>query len=148
MIRYPAQLVDQARKLADKGFTYRKIGTLTNGDPELVATFIGLFRESYHLDETKLRVHMQVHSNQNYSNLVDFWSGLLRISPGKFLKPVITEAGGNKHRSSYLGTCTVKYYNYELQLKLIGISEEYMRKFAILEGIPNGSGDGSLNHIA
>jgi hypothetical protein len=80
--------------------------------------------------------------------LAKYWKKLLGISQDKFYKPTVTAATQGRHRLNYLGTCSVKYYNYRLQLRLIGIYEQFMRKSSMLEGIPNGSGDGSLNHIA
>jgi len=122
--------------------------SLTNSDPRLVLSFISLLRFSYKLDETKFRVILQIHSTQNYGKLSEYWSGILRVPINKFYKPTITTAHEGKHRSGYLGTCTLKYYDYKLQLKLIGVFEAFMRKSSLLEGIPNGSGDGSLNRIA
>lgn len=213
MIRFSAQIVNQARRLAKTGLTYREIGkqleiddsniaiwcrnfssnnprklikilehkrnivkqtdsrilktvdfntnlnkivcsiiygcegakypatncvALTNSDPYLVATFINLFRKSFRIEDSKFRAYLQIHSNQNYPMLLNYWSNCLDISIDNFYKPVVTKAGGNKHRHDYLGTCTVKYYDYRLQLRLIGIYEEYMRKFAKLEDMPSG----------
>jgi hypothetical protein len=72
----------------------------------------------------------------------------LKIPINKFYKPTVTKAKEGKHRANYLGTCAVKYFDYKLQLKLIGIYEQFMRKSSLLESIPNGSGNGSLNHTA
>ena len=35
----------------------------TNSDPELIVSFVNLLRSSYKLDESKWRVHLQIHSN-------------------------------------------------------------------------------------
>ncbi|KKP23193.1 MAG: hypothetical protein UR11_C0001G0167 [Candidatus Woesebacteria bacterium GW2011_GWC1_30_29] len=120
----------------------------TNSEPLLILSFINLLRDSFQLDESKFRIHLQIHSNQNYNNLVKFWSDLLNISSDKFYKPTITKPTDKKHRKGYLGTCTIKYYNINIQLKLIGIFNEFMRKFALLEDIPNGSGKSLLNFDA
>jgi hypothetical protein len=50
-----------------------------NSDPKLVITFVSLLRKSYLLDESKWRVHLQIHSNQNYDDLKKYWSDLLLI---------------------------------------------------------------------
>ena len=121
---------------------------LTNSDPGILQSFIALLRSTYPLDESKWRVHLQIHDNQNFDKLSSYWSKILKIPVSKFYKPIITTARDGKHRSNYLGTCTIRYYNYQLQLKLIGVFEAFMRKSSLLEGIPNGSGDGSLNRIA
>lgn len=118
---------------------------LTNADPSLVLSFINLLRSVYKLDESKFRIILQIHSNQNYDKLSKYWSRILKIPINKFYKPTITTAREGKHRNNYLGTCTVKYYDYKLQLKLIGIFEAFMRKSSLLEDDSDGHENGSLN---
>jgi hypothetical protein len=108
---------------------------LANADPELILCFLTLFRKAFTIDRTKLRVHLQIHSNQNYEQLLTYWSGLLSVSKSQFYKPTITEPHGRKHREKYLGTCTIKYFDYKLQLKLIGIFEKFMRKSSLVGGV-------------
>jgi predicted transcriptional regulator len=110
----------------------------TNSEPGLVKSFVNLLRISYKLDESKWRVHLQIHSNQDFARLATYWSKLLKVSVSRFYKPTITVAKEGKHRTGYCGTCTVKYYDYKLQLKLIGVYEQFMRKSSMLEGMPNG----------
>jgi len=103
---------------------------LANSDPGLILAFANLMRIAFDLDESKWRVHLQIHSDQNHAKLVKYWSSLLRIPARLFFKPTITSPKGKKHRNVYYGTCTLKYYDYKIQLKLIGIFEEFMRKLA------------------
>ena len=123
-----------------EGSKYPSTGCLafTNSDSSLVLTFVNLLRMGFIIDKSKFRVHLQIHSNQNYSELVGFWSNLLDIPKNKFYKPTVTIPNGKKHRLMYRGTCTVKYYDYKLQLSLIGIFEEFMRKLCKLEDGPDG----------
>ena len=108
---------------------------LTNADPNLILCFLTLFRKAFDMNEKKLRVHLQVHNNQNYQKIVSYWSSVLDIPEMQFYKPTITEPHGRKHRDKYLGTCTVKYYDYKLQLQLIGIFEAFMRKSSLQGGV-------------
>lgn len=108
---------------------------LTNSDPLLVRNFVFLLRKSFTLDESKWRVILQIHNNHNYTKLRKFWSEQLEIPQRKFLKPTITVPKNRKHRIDYRGTCTVRYYDYKIQLKLIGIFEAFMRKLALHGGI-------------
>jgi predicted transcriptional regulator len=110
-------------------------GALANADPELVLCFLTLFRKAFSINEGRLRVHLQVHDNQNYKKLISYWSSLLNIPESQFYKPTVTIPHGRKHRDKYLGTCTVKYYDYKLQLKLIGIFEAFMRKSTLVGGV-------------
>ncbi len=108
---------------------------LTNSDPGMLQSFVSLMRKGFVLDENKWRAILQIHSDQNYKKLVDYWSDLLKIPSVKFFKPTITSPNGKKHRNIYYGTCTVRYYDYKIQLKLIGIFEEFMRKSSIIGGV-------------
>ncbi len=106
----------------------------TNSDPLLVKSFVILFRKSFVLNEDKWRVQLQIHNDQNHEKLVDFWGELLGMSGGSFIKPTITSPRGKKHRNEYFGTCTVRYYDFRLQLKLIGLFNEFLRKSTLLGG--------------
>jgi hypothetical protein len=108
---------------------------LTNADPELILSFLTLFRKAFPIKEEKFRIHLQIHDSQNYQSLVSYWSKLLNIPPTHFYKPTITKPHGRKHRDKYLGTCTIKYYDYKLQLKLIGVFEAFMRKSSLQGGV-------------
>lgn len=100
----------------------------TNSDPRLIKSFINLMRKAYSLDETKWRLHLQIHSHQDYEKLKNYWSELLNISNNQFFKPTVTKARGRKHRKEYLGTCTAKIWRLSDSIKanwyFRGISEK------------------------
>ncbi len=100
----------------------------TNSDPNLIRLFLTLLRNAFSINETKLRVHLQIHNIHNFSEIREYWSNLLSIPPERFIKPTITEIRGGKHRKTYLGTCSLRYYDFKLQLKLIGLYEELLKK--------------------
>jgi len=101
----------------------------TNSDPKLLSVFINLVRKAFSVDEKKFRAHVQIHTTHKYIDIKRFWSKCLKIAPAQFIKPTITKPKGKKHRKGYLGTCTLRYYDYRLQLKLIGIYEEFANRF-------------------
>lgn len=101
---------------------------LVNSDAGLLRTFISLLRKAFPLDESKFRVHLQIHDTHDFEKLKKYWSETLSISPSLFIRPTITSANGKKHRNSYFGTCSLKYGDYSLQLKLIGLYEAFTRK--------------------
>lgn len=102
--------------------------TMVNSDPELLRTFICLLRRAYELDESKFHVHVQIHTTHDFEKVREYWSNVLQIEPSRFIKPTITKPNGKKHRSEYLGTCTVKYQDYRLLLKLMGIYDAFAKK--------------------
>lgn len=102
--------------------------TMVNSDPELMKTFVQLLRRAYDLDESKFRVHLQIHTTHDFTKIRAYWSNILQISSSRFIKPTVTKPNGKKHRSQYLGTCTVKYQDYRILLKLMGIYEAFAKK--------------------
>lgn len=102
--------------------------TIVNSDPELVYTFIWLLRKAFILNESKFTVHLQIHTSHDFHEEKKFWSTLLQINANQFIKPTITNPNGKKHRNTYHGTCTVKYHDFQLQLKLIGLYEMFAKK--------------------
>lgn len=108
---------------AHKGISF------SNSDPSLVAAFLFLLRKSFGLDENKFSVHLQIHTTHDYLQLKKYWSGLLNISENQFIKPTITKPKGGKHRSVYLGTCSLRYTDYGLQLRLLGIFGKFLSSF-------------------
>lgn len=101
----------------------------SNSDPFLLKLFITLLRKSFSLDESKIRIHLQIHDVHNFNEIKKYWSELLHVSQSQFIKPTITKLKGGKHRREYFGTCTIKYTDFRIQLKLIGIYEEFARRF-------------------
>jgi len=100
---------------------------LTNSDPKLLKIFLKLLRTSFNLDESKFRVKLQIHDTHDFEKIKKYWSKILSIPQSQFMKPTITKPTGRKHRKEYFGTCTVRYHDYKLQLKLIGIYEEFAK---------------------
>lgn len=104
-----------------------------NSDPGLVLLFLKLLRKAFDLNESKFCVHLQIHSTHDYQFLKRTWSNLLGIPESQFIKPTIKTPRGGKHRSYYIGTCTVRYRDYRIQLKLIGIFEIFIKSFTNFE---------------
>ncbi len=103
-----------------------------NSDPQLIAAFLELFRKGFELDESKFAVHLQIHTTQDYEKLRKYWSNLLSLPEKCFSKPTIKAPRGGKHREVYMGTCTLRYWDYRIQLKLLGIFERFI-KSAVFE---------------
>lgn len=100
-----------------------------NSDPSLVSAFLGLLRKGFDLQENKFTVHLQIHTTHNSTKTKRFWAKLLSIKEDHFIKPTITPPTGKKHRHNYMGTCTLRYRDYRIQLKLLGIFEGFTGRF-------------------
>lgn len=99
----------------------------SNSEPNLVRVFVKLLRKAFNPDESKFSVHLQIHTNHNYTNLRKYWANLLKIPEAYFIKPTVKEPKRGKHRDNYMGTCTLKYGDYRVQLKLLGIFEKLIK---------------------
>lgn len=107
----------------------------TNSDPDLILTFLKLLKKSFDLDKKKFSIHLQIHTNHDYQKLRKFWADFLSVSEDCFIKPTIREPRGKKHRSNYMGTCTLRYRDYQIQLKLLGIFEKFIKKGQRMGGL-------------
>lgn len=105
-----------------------KMVSFINSDPLLVRSFVVLLRKSFEINENKLKVHLLIHKEQKFEELKEYWSDLLNISKNQFYKPTITTSSGKKHRNQYFGTCSVRYSDQTVQLRLLGIFSEFLRK--------------------
>jgi len=93
----------------------------TSSDEGMMKVFIFLLRKGFKIDEKKFRVHLQIHNAQDFENLREYWSELLGIDESQFIKPTITMPTGNRHRRGYKGTCTLRYNDYRILLKLTAL---------------------------
>jgi len=128
---------DQARFLA--GILYGCEGSkypshsgvaFANSEPNLVLGFLQLLRRAFDLNDSKFSVHLQAHVTQDYEEIKKFWSNLLSLPQSCFIKPTVRQPAGKKHRNNYLGTCTLRYRDYRIQLKLLGIFEKFIETLA------------------
>lgn len=94
-------------------------------DEKLVALFLNFLRVGFKVDESKFRVILQVHKDHNTKELIEHWSRLLRIPINQFRKPTVTVKNGGKYRKIYYGTCSLRYYDYSLLLRLMGIYSRF-----------------------
>ena len=108
---------------ASKGVSF------ANSEPKLILAFLRILRTAFDLDEKRIRLHLQTHTTQDYEKLKDFWSKLLNLPKTCFIKPTLTKPKGSKHRNNYLGTCTLRYGDYNIQLKLLGIFKKFINSF-------------------
>jgi hypothetical protein len=99
----------------------------TNSDPNLISSFIKLLLKGFDIDTDKITLRLQIHTNQSFKKLKRFWAQTIGIQHVKFMKPTITSPLGGKHRLIYYGTCTIRYNDYRLQLKLLGIFEKFLQ---------------------
>ena len=101
--------------------------SFSNSDIDLVIMFVKLFRIGFKPKENKFKAYLQLHSTHNKEKITELWSRILKIPKSQFYKPTITEPTKRMKRRNYKGTCTVRYYDVSMLMKLIGIYESFIK---------------------
>src|SRR6185369_13954076 len=87
----------------------RSFITFTNSDPDLVATFLRLFRNSFDLDEKRFRVLMHLHKYHNEEVQRNFWNKITRIKNEQFYRSYLKPNSGKYKKEGYQGCIKVQY---------------------------------------
>ena len=101
----------------------RKTGAMsfTNSDPHMIKIFLKLLRESFALDEKKLRVCVHLHDYHNTSNQLKFWSSITEIPSTQFIKPYMKKSSHIYRKEGYEGCINIMYYDVSVQRKLLAV---------------------------
>ena len=103
----------------------------TTTDMKMQRLFLNLFRRGFNPTESKFRIWLQIHSDQNEKSLIKYWSTILKIPISQFMKPSITDKKGGRYRKIYHGTCSLRYADYSMILRLMGIYERFSRQASL-----------------
>ncbi|MFZ6034595.1 MAG: hypothetical protein ACOYUB_00375 [Patescibacteria group bacterium] len=101
----------------------------SNSDSIMMKTFIELLRNSFQIDESKIRIRLQLHTTHDENKEKLFWSGLLEVPLKQFGKSTITTPNNKRKRLDYRGTCTIKYYDVKLLMNIMGLYEAFSLGF-------------------
>lgn len=101
-----------------------------NSDPRMISLFLVFLRKLYKLDETRLRIYLYCHANQNVNEIIRFWSTLTNISPTQFTKPYIRKDFREEGREMKYGLVHIRYYDKKLLLEILSQIEYYCAKYA------------------
>lgn len=79
-----------------------------NSDPEMIKTFLTLFRNSFTLNEAKFQASLHLHEYHNKTTQLKFWSKITNITVNKisvYLKPHT----GKNTKENYPGCISIRY---------------------------------------
>ncbi len=101
-----------------------------SSDENMQAVFIKLMRKvfSKELIESKLRVMLQLHTTHDITSSILYWSKILKIPAKQFVKPHITTSQKTRYRHIYNGTCSLRYQDYRLLLRLMGMYNQITKQ--------------------
>lgn len=93
-----------------------------NTDPLLVQLYIWLLRNCYEIEEHRLRVRVHVGYWHDHSEVIKFWSELLKVPGSQFGKIYVKKRSTStqkKFRKNYRGICSVIYGNESIRQELL-----------------------------
>lgn len=83
--------------------------TFINSDPNLIRTFITLFKKGFKPNLKRLRALVHLHSYHNESKQIKFWSKITGIPKRQFTKSFIKKEGGKNKKEGYQGCVSIRY---------------------------------------
>ncbi len=89
-----------------------------NSDAKTVSTFISLLYKSFQLDPGKFRALIHVHEYHNEKDIRDYWSRITGIPLAQFYKSYLKPNTRKRIREGYMGTISIRYYDYKVALEL------------------------------
>ena len=101
----------------------------TNSDPNLVASFVYLLRNSFELDENKFRVLMHLHSYHNEKIQKDFWAKITKIPAKQFNRTYLKPTNGIYKKEGYQGCIKLAYHDVVLARKFQSIAKTFMERY-------------------
>lgn len=101
----------------------------TNSDPQVIKTFLTLFRQSFHPIEGKFRVVMHLHDYDDEGTQKLFWSRVTQIEEYQFSKTYRKSHSGKVKRQDYAGCVCIRYYDTVVAQRLLILAKEYMKLF-------------------
>ncbi|MBI4094883.1 MAG: hypothetical protein HY435_01680 [Candidatus Liptonbacteria bacterium] len=96
---------------------------LGNTDPQLLGKFIQFLEKFFQVRKSEMRFGLQIFSDIDVREAMDFWLKSLKIKKQQFYKPTVTISGsiGTYRKKSQYGILTVLYNNKKLRNLLVSM---------------------------
>jgi len=120
--------------------TKKGLFEITNSDPRLILFMVYWIRDIFGIDSKKLRARLNIHSNQDESKIIEYWSKLCGIPTKNFAKSFIKPANNHfKKNILYYGTIKITIpkstdLKYNLLAWLDSILRNITKKVELLSG--------------
>lgn len=87
----------------------------SNSKPEMITVFLEFLRRICKIDESRLRVYLYCHANQDSHSLISFWSRLTGIPKKQFTRPYVrSDFDPKKIGKMKQGLIHIRYYDKKL----------------------------------
>lgn len=107
-----------------------KFVDFANSDPFMIRVFLNFLRSVYVLDESRLRVYLYCHDNNDVSKLITYWQNVTKIPAKQFSKPYIKQSCSHKHKRMQYGLIHIRYHDKKLLLDIKNMIDYYMHRYA------------------
>ncbi len=97
---------------------------VTNTNSEIIKLFLNFLRNDVGLDESRLKLQLQIHEGDNQEEVEQFWSKLTKIPRNRFTKTIIRPAGNKIGKSK--GTCKIRYSDKQKYLILDSLLKDLL----------------------
>ena len=104
----------------------------TNSDPLVISSFLKILRQSYSIDEKKLRVCIHLHSYHLEDKQLKFWSKITNIPVNQFIKSFKKENSGKRIKPNYQGCLQIRYHDAEVGRDLLMAGKAFFTKYGSL----------------
>ncbi len=96
--------------------------SLANTNADVIAFFCRWLRESFAIDETRLRGQLYLHDMLPLQPAHDHWSAVSGIPQSQFVKPYRSKPSGGRMRAKHqFGCFTVRYASRSLAREVLGL---------------------------
>lgn len=96
---------------------------LGNTDPELIKKFMDFLIKFFSIEKDDLCFGLQIFSDINSNEALDFWIKRLKIKRGQVNRPIITKSHslGTYRKKSKFGVLTIMYHNKKVRDLLVNL---------------------------
>ena len=98
---------------------------VTNTNPDIIRLFLDFLRKDIEVDESRLKLQLQIHEGDNREYMENYWSKITGIPRNRFTKTIVRPQGNKVGKS--MGTCKIRYSDKDTYLKLNRRLEELLK---------------------
>ncbi len=102
---------------------------ITSTDSQIIKLFLQFIRKDLKIDESRLRIQLQVHKGDNILQLENYWLKICNITQDKLQKTIIRPKGQKIGKTK--GTCKVRYHDKATYFKAKNFLDEILKKVNI-----------------
>jgi hypothetical protein len=97
-----------------------------------MVSFVAWMRQFFEIGEGRLRVRLHLHEGLDIDAATQYWSTLLHIPPGQFIKPHRPRPSGDFRKSKYqYGCATVRYSDVTVHRRVMAMIDALTSRFVI-----------------